>query len=328
MNKRGASHVEMIIAFVLFTGFLISALIFFSPTRTSRLVDSTLAYAFNEIQDASITRLTTYSIKIKENTEVDPPIPAPDIIPIKFPNQPYCYKDENKWCLGADTDQDGTVDAIDLEFVRIYFGKACKDIPEETAKTICLIAYNGDQEHLVDANLLANVRNFFGGNQLNNVIVKARQGERLSSYRNQDNVFFKIVLSDFTKTDFAILKFSLDIHEIQDSAIAVQKDPSEFYPFFEIASSQVTNPISEKKMIILNKNYYEDYEELKGPGQNNFNLPSRTDFAFSLVFSDTEKIEATRQIPEGLDAYTESKRVEVLRTDGEIAFADLIVTIW
>ena len=79
---------------------------------------------------------------------------------------------------------------------------------------------------------------------------------------------------------------------------------------------------SEKKAKELNQTYFENYAGLK----DEFNL-IRTDFAFSLVFSDSE-IKAERFIPAGTDVFSEYKRKEVLRESGELEFVDLIAMVW
>lgn len=64
MNKRGVSHLEMIISFVLFVGFVASALYFFTPGRSNIVADSVLSYAVSEIKDNASTVLESYSIVI------------------------------------------------------------------------------------------------------------------------------------------------------------------------------------------------------------------------------------------------------------------------
>jgi len=54
--KRGISHIEMILSFVIFVSAVGLALYFFSPTDSSRLVESTLGYSLREIgQNTSVT---------------------------------------------------------------------------------------------------------------------------------------------------------------------------------------------------------------------------------------------------------------------------------
>ena len=69
MNKKGFSHVEAIISFVLFAGFLIAGLYFLNPTGlgTKKLLDSTLTYAIDEVIKNASSELTSYSVVIKQS---------------------------------------------------------------------------------------------------------------------------------------------------------------------------------------------------------------------------------------------------------------------
>lgn len=66
MEKRGASHIEVIIAFVLFMGFLLVVLYFFNPVRGSRMSDSSLPFLFEEVLKNVSVELETYSVKITD----------------------------------------------------------------------------------------------------------------------------------------------------------------------------------------------------------------------------------------------------------------------
>jgi len=69
-NKRGISHIEVILSFVIFVGFLTFALFFFNPLDSSRVLDSSLFYAFDEISDNVSIKLESYSVTIN-NTVSD-----------------------------------------------------------------------------------------------------------------------------------------------------------------------------------------------------------------------------------------------------------------
>lgn len=64
MNKRGISHVEVLLSFLVFMGFVIFALYFFSPLQSSRLVDSSLSYAFREVKQNAVSEIEVYSVLI------------------------------------------------------------------------------------------------------------------------------------------------------------------------------------------------------------------------------------------------------------------------
>ena len=62
MNKRGVSHIEIVISVVLFLAFVGLALFFFSPGDTDRLVDTTLIYAFDEVISRASEDIESYSV--------------------------------------------------------------------------------------------------------------------------------------------------------------------------------------------------------------------------------------------------------------------------
>ena len=66
MEKRGASHIEVILAVILFIGFVGAALYFFSPANSNRIVDSSLSYVFSEVKKNTRVDLDTYSVKLSQ----------------------------------------------------------------------------------------------------------------------------------------------------------------------------------------------------------------------------------------------------------------------
>jgi len=91
-----------------------------------------------------------------------------------------------------------------------------------------------------------------------------------------------------------------------------------------ISSSENKKVLSEAKMNTLLQNYDNNYGDLK----ETFNLPGRIDFGFSLVFDDGTSIVTEREIPSNLEVVAKEDRVEIIRQDGNIEFADLVVKVW
>src|SRR3972149_179481 len=71
MNKRSASHVEMVFSFILFVAAIGFALYFFRPTDSSRLVETSFDYLFREIEKNVSTEVFIFSAKI--NHSANPP---------------------------------------------------------------------------------------------------------------------------------------------------------------------------------------------------------------------------------------------------------------
>ncbi len=72
MNERGFSHIEVILSFTLFLGFLIFAFFFFSPFSGKGVLDSSLVYAFTEITKNTTIPLESYATVINDGIIVNP----------------------------------------------------------------------------------------------------------------------------------------------------------------------------------------------------------------------------------------------------------------
>ena len=64
MNKRGINHIEVMLSFLIFVGFVIFALYFFSPFKDSRLAESSTSYALSEITKNASVELDIYSVSM------------------------------------------------------------------------------------------------------------------------------------------------------------------------------------------------------------------------------------------------------------------------
>ncbi len=64
IKKKGLQHIEAILAFVLFIGFLIFVFFFLSPFKGSRTLTSSLDYAFNEVVSNSESEVESYVVVV------------------------------------------------------------------------------------------------------------------------------------------------------------------------------------------------------------------------------------------------------------------------
>src|SRR3989338_3122764 len=72
MERRGISHIEVILSFILFVSAIGVALYFFSPFDSARLVKSSQEYAYREIVKNSSTNVEVYSVQVNnENEQID-----------------------------------------------------------------------------------------------------------------------------------------------------------------------------------------------------------------------------------------------------------------
>lgn len=88
-NKYGAGHLEAILAFILFIGFLVFAFIFFSPFESGRTLDSSIDYAFREVIEYTEAKIEFYSVVISPDVE------GPVGIPLRMPSNYYGARVEN-----------------------------------------------------------------------------------------------------------------------------------------------------------------------------------------------------------------------------------------
>lgn len=69
-TKRGISHVEMILSFIIFVAAVGFALYFFSPLNSTRLIESSLTYGFREISNNVSISIETFSVVIINEDDV------------------------------------------------------------------------------------------------------------------------------------------------------------------------------------------------------------------------------------------------------------------
>lgn len=123
--------------------------------------------------------------------------------------------------------------------------------------------------------------------------------------------------------DFLYLKFSENL-TILEATETLYNNVKLNRSFYSIGSVNRDEIVFESRMIEL-KNAYET--DTRGVN-NAFNLPGRVNFGFYVIFADGSKIEAKRNISEKSEVFSKSRRIEILRTNGEIEFAELIVRVW
>ena len=102
-NKGGVGHVEVIMSFVIFMGFLGFAFYFFSPFQSGRTFESSLDYAFDEIIESTNTILESYSVVLvgcPDTVIVIDPHPSPGRIKIVDTEGIYSEgtREGNKFC--------------------------------------------------------------------------------------------------------------------------------------------------------------------------------------------------------------------------------------
>lgn len=145
-------------------------------------------------------------------------------------------------------------------------------------------------------------------------------GNELTSKKIGSN---KVIVNRDGK-DFASLLFSEDFAEEVNNLQNLEVIDGSYTPGVFFSDSL----ISERRLKGVIEYYNTNYIELK----NDFNLPDRVNFGISLTLKGVEddevEIKAEKPVPQGLEVFTEKRRVQILRESGEREFADIKVTIW
>ncbi|HVY01697.1 MAG TPA: hypothetical protein VHA12_02960 [Candidatus Nanoarchaeia archaeon] len=134
MFKRGIGHVEAILSFLLFIGFVFFALYFFSPVGNTNIIDSSLQYTLNKLIQNNSVEMLSFSVKINRNNIQN----GQRSIAVEFPpevmNLPSNYKARAETYEGKylPTTRTGNMVYFDIGTEDFAIIKFCEDFPENT----------------------------------------------------------------------------------------------------------------------------------------------------------------------------------------------------
>jgi len=245
MEKRGLSHIEVILSFFIFVSFVLFAIYFFSPSKTSRIVDSSLSYTLDEVKKNISVELESFSVILNSSTQGD------DLASVEIK---------------------GVANELDNKRVRVENSHGVDVNSTETMGEIVQFEIKGG---------------FYEGAETNGK---------------------------------AIVKFSEDFTS-SDAPSGTTFAPVGSY---RVVGGEKKKVLSEKKILLLNESYYNNYDGLK----KEFNLPGRTSFGFQIKLDSGEIIEGKKNIPSSLEVFSRSERMEIIRINGRVEFADLTVKVW
>ncbi|MBX4211896.1 hypothetical protein KW787_00360 [Candidatus Pacearchaeota archaeon] len=147
--------------------------------------------------------------------------------------------------------------------------------------------------------------------------VRAENGSAILPARIGSN---GVTYVNISGSGFITLEYADDI---LPSAGPLEFDYDRQIVYSSLASSRDENILSKKRIIGLNESYFNKYDMLK----QQFNLPDRVDFGFSLDLPGL-KITSERNIPQGINIYSSTMRVEMLNETGDREFGDLTIKVW
>lgn len=145
--------------------------------------------------------------------------------------------------------------------------------------------------------------------------VKGNNGIKVDSVLENNKLYFKP-----STESFYTIYISEEIKKVDPFTERPAVDKSKY----DLAESNKIKVFSEKRMLELNKSYHLDYGEF----QKVFSLGQNVNLGYNMIFSDSDFIIIDREIPENTDVFAISTRGEVIRTSGDIIFADLITKVW
>ena len=125
MEKRGISHIEFIISFIIFITFVAFAIFLFNPLKETNVTSSALPFTVNEIIKNTSVDLTTYSIKINKNAIP----PNQKIIAVDIPNIPAEEQARVESYTGQvlRSKKEGNIIYLDFENEEFILVKSSKD---------------------------------------------------------------------------------------------------------------------------------------------------------------------------------------------------------
>lgn len=134
MFKRGIGHVEAILSFLLFIGFVFFALYFFSPTGNTNLIDSSLQYTLNKIIQNNSVEMLSFSVKVNKSNMVN----GQKSIAVEFPSEVlsipanYIARAETYEGKALPTSRANTIVYFDPGAEDFAIIKFCEDFPVGT----------------------------------------------------------------------------------------------------------------------------------------------------------------------------------------------------
>lgn len=134
--------------------------------------------------------------------------------------------------------------------------------------------------------------------------------------RNGDSYF--ISHSDWDSQNLFFLEFSEEFSDGSVSEVTIEEE------YYTLGNREVEEVLSEQRLNDLQEAYLLSYNSVK----EDFNV--YVEFGFRILFSEGDELDVERGIPEGLDVFSEQRRVRVLRNtaDQAVEYADMIVRVW
>lgn len=149
-----------------------------------------------------------------------------------------------------------------------------------------------------------------------NARARFSDGSLLPVHRSGNS--FYVSHPDWSTEEIVYLELS---EEFSDGSVSTVSHEETYYT---LGGRETVTVLSERKLLLLADEYFSNYSLLK----DQFNV--YVEFGFRVLFDDGSALEVERTIPEGLDVFSESRRVRILRDTPQqtVEFAEMLVRVW
>ncbi len=227
MIKRGLSHIEFIISFVIFIGFILFAFVFFNPLQSERTLKSSMDYAWIEVARETQEKIEFYSVSINSSV-------LEDKVAIKISGIPSGYN--------------SSVEDVDGNFVESYFDQDGVNF-DRRGKNFFRIKYSP---------IFQNGQNVIAGSKLNG-------NEYYISSSNSEKIYFEKLFLELNKSyfsDYSSLKKKINLPNRVDFGFVVKFKDYEIVALKEIPEGLEVLSKSDRIEVIRNQNLRE-YAEVR-----------------------------------------------------------------
>lgn len=279
MNKKGMSHIEVIMAFIIFLGAIGTIFYFFNPIRGSSISEIYVEEIFNGLEK-------NVSVDLIE-------------IGVKLNNTPTGLAS-----MGG-TAPPGCKNPTPEEQ-----NKNCNDTLQRYTYTDTKIGINISKN--ITENMDVSIEDLYGFEIMSHFAI----GSDMVCV-NRDEYYFL--------PDFIIIKIAEDFNSTLADDNITNCPSSINYGDYKMGGIYSRKVLSEKRILTFNTSYYNSsYKELK----KNIGLNVNRDFDFEITFSNEDNIKGKRNIPKSSEVRAINKRVEILRLNGDVQFANINIRVW
>lgn len=215
--------------------------------------------------------------------------------------------------------------------IQFFFPSNSQNVSDEISKEIFNSIKDNSSVDYITYNIKVNNTN----NQISSNILSVNVSESLV------NKNITVISSIGSQTDSKVVNYESGIfctritssdnviivktsENLYNSAILSDSCPNVDETYYQVTSRSSRKIISEKNLMEINSKCISDYSNLK----KQLNIAPGIDFAFNIELPDTTIISCDKKILKNVEVNSLNTRVEILRIDGKIEYANFNLRIW